>query len=355
MLEFAIYDSADDFLSLAVPNTAHVELLWNEVSFAELDFDSDDRAMGHLIPGARVRVRWNGDVILAGPVVSMSGRGPEGVTTVTVEDDFRVFRNLLWPKPDAAITAQTDEYKRYSGVTETVVKDAAGDLADVLGASWSVAASTGAGSTQRVEVRFDKFLDVFGPLLEADQLTLTFNDGEIDVVEGDTFPRVLTEDSGVLGDYEWTITAPTVTRVVVGGEGQGAARVLREYVNTGRETEWGFVSAAFVDSSLAEGVTDLTPDAVAAFTEGAGRVTVSSELIESDWFRFGTYKVGDKVQVMIGPVNVTEVIRAVVIDDSPSGGTVIVPSIGSTASTVDEVLGLKVSALARGVRAQGRR
>jgi len=355
MLEFAVHDVADGFLSLAVPNTAFVKLLWNQVSFAELEFDSDDRALANLAPGARVHVMWDGEPVLRGPVVNWKGTGPGGSTTVIVEDDFRVFRNLLWPKPDAAITAQTDEFKRYSGVTEAVVKEAAGDLADVLGASWSVAASSGAGSTQRLEVRFDKFLECVAPALEADKLTLTFNAGEVDVVEGSTFPRVLTEDTGVLGDYEWTIEAPTVTRVVVGGEGQGAARVLREYKNTPRETEWGFVSAAFVDSSLAEGVTDFTPDAAAAFQEGAAKVTVASDLIESDWFRFGKYKVGDLVHVQVGPVNVTEVIRVVEIRDDPDQGTVVVPSIGTGAASMDERLGRQVMALARGVRAQGRR
>lgn len=355
MLELVAYDKTGAFLQILTPLSAHVDLLWNKVSFAELVFRDDDRALQALAAGSRVAAFWDAVQVMRGPVVKWDGAGPVGEVTVTVEDDFRVFRNLGWPKPDALITAQTDEFKRYEGPTETVIKDAVADLATVLGESWTVGASAGLGSTQRVEVRFDPLVDTLGPLADADLLTWAISDGVVTVTEGELFPRELTVESGVLGSYKWSLSAPTVTRAVVGGEGDGASRVLREYTDSAREATWGFKSAKFVDSKLAEGVTDLSPDAAVAFAEGSGGASVSSELVENSWFRFGKYKVGDRVHVVVGPVDTTEVIRRVTIDASPADGEVVVPFIGDVSGSDDTFLAGQVAMLARGVRAQGRR
>lgn len=356
MIEFVLYDKTNAFLQRLVPTSSHTELLWNQASFAELTFDSDDRARTNLEHGARIGVMWDGVEYARGPWVAKEADEPDGSLIVTVEDDFRLFSLLLaWAKPAAAITAQSDVMKQYTGVTETVVKAVCGDLNSRLSLGWTIPTTTGLGSAQRVEARFDPLSDILTPLVNADRLTWSLRGGTVDVVEGDLFPRVLTQDSGVLGNVKWREEAPTVTRPIIGGSGEGASRILRQYIDSARETEWGFKAESFRDSSLADGVTDLTPDSVLELAEKAGKVSVQSELIESDWFRFGAYKVGDRVHINTGPIDQEEVIRSVVIDDTPDQGTVVVPSIGDLASTVDEKLGRQVSALARGVRAQGRR
>ena len=352
MLEFIVTTSAGVFRQVAVPKRAHVELLWNQVSFAELTFDDDDKVWADLKPGARVRILFDDVQVMAGPLVKRAGAGPIGDVTATIEDDFRLFRNLGWQKPSAAIGSQTDEYKRYTGPTETVVKAAAADLSARLGLGWTIPATTGLGSAQRVEFRMHPLVDKLVPLLDADRLTWSITNKTVDVTAGSLFPRILTAESGVLADYTWSETAPEVTRVIVGGEGEGTARLFQRYIDAPRESTWGFIAEVFRDSRMAQGITDLSPDAAETLAEGAPRVTIAGELNETAFFRFGTYHVGDRVRVQVDGLDVTEPIRSVVIDDSPDNGLTVVPSIGSLEYTADTALGAHVSALAQSVRDQ---
>ncbi|GGH34257.1 Gp37-like protein [Microbacterium album] len=355
-LEFVLYDKTGEFRQTIVPNTVHAELLWNGASFAELTFDDDDKAWSDLGPGSRVRVLVNGRSEIHGPIVEFAGEGPEGGTTITVEDDFRLFRNLGWQVPGAPISGQgAAAYRRYTGPTETVVKAACADLSARMGLGWTIAPNKQLGSAQRVEFRMHPLVDKLVPLLEADALTWTLRDGVVEVEAGDLFPRVLTAESGVLGDYSWRITAPTATQVVVGGEGEGVERLFQRFTNPAAEAEWGFPVEIFKDSRMAQGVTDLSPDGREALAEGSAKVSLTADLIENSWFRYGAYKVGDLVQVQIGPadhpqIDTVEVITQVVIDDTPEEGLTITPHLGEIEDDGDSRLARQVARLSAALR-----
>src|SRR5690606_22549856 len=144
--------------------SAHVELLNNRTSFGELTFDDDDAVLSHVVNGSRVVVLVDGVTEIAGPAASRIGYGPGGSGTWRVEDDFRLFRNIVWPDSSAAIGSQP-EYRRFTGPTETVAKAAAADLNALYGFGWTVTPSTGLGASQRVEFRFHPLVDKIVPLL----------------------------------------------------------------------------------------------------------------------------------------------------------------------------------------------
>ena len=350
MLEFMLVSKSNGFKRTLTPLSAHVELLWDGVSTAELTFDDDASVWGVLERGDRVIVLADGVRRMAGPWVKRTGSTESRTGTLHVEDDFRLFRLLGWPKPSAAISAQTDAYRRYTGTTEAVVKAACADLSARLGLGWVIPASTGLGSTgRRVEFRFHPLVDKLAPLVQADQLTWSIVDKTVDVKLGKLFPRILTRDTGVIESMEWAETAPTATRVVVGGEGEGTARVLQQFVDSAREADW-FTAEVFKDSRMAQGVSDLSPDGQESLDEGAGRVSLKAQLNETSWFRFGKYLPGDRVRVQEGPVDVTEVIRLVVIDESPDQGVVVSPSIGDLDDDADSVQGRAIAGLGRSLR-----
>ncbi|MCC2031836.1 siphovirus ReqiPepy6 Gp37-like family protein [Microbacterium allomyrinae] len=355
MLQFVLLDKTSTFIRLITPNTSHVELLWDAVSFAELEFDDDDPIWAAVADGARVRALFDGQPVMCGPVITRRGNAPMGSSTMLVEDDFRMFRSLGWPNPASPLTAQTSEYRRYSGPTETIVKTACQELSDRLGLGWTITPTLGRGTSQRIELRMHPLVDKFTVPLKADRLTWTISDGVVDVVDGDTFPRVLTPDSGVLGNYRWEISYPEATRVVVGGEGEGTDRLFQQFIDTTREAHWGSVVDVFKDSRMAQGITDLSTDGAEALAEGAPKVSVSTDLIENSWFRFGRYHVGDKVAVNIGPIDTVEVITRVVMDDGPADGLVVVPHLGEAADTPDDKTAAAIASLARGVRDQEKR
>lgn len=352
MIEFALFDKLGSFDRVITPNTSHTEVLWNEVSFAELTFDDDDRVWGDLQNGSRVRALWGDDLLLHGPVTERSGESSGRTSTIRIEDRWRAFRSLGWQNPDRPITSQISEYKRYTGATETVVKNACRDLSNRLGLGWTIAPDKGLGVDSRVEFRMHPLVDKLVPLLTAQRLTLTLRDGVVDVHQGQTYPRILTPDDGVLGDYKWKITYPTATRVIVGGEGEGVDRLFQQFVDTARETEWGDIVEVVKDSRMAQGVTDLSGDGAEALTEGNAQVSFTADLNESAWFRFGEYAVGDQVSIDAGGIQATEVISRVVIDHTPDQGVVVTPHIGAVEDDADSRTAQQIARLARARRDQ---
>lgn len=352
MLEFIVDSSAGQFQKVATPKEAHVELVHNAISIADLTFDDDDVALDPLgSDGARVRVLFDGVQRMAGFVDSASGSGPAGSTVVRVVDDFEQFSLLGWPKPAAALTAQSDEYRRYSDDVETVVKLACTELSARLGLGWTVAASTGLGENVRVEFRFHPLADKLVPLLNAEKLRWTLVNGVVDVKLGALFPRTLTLDTGVIGDYTWARKRPTATRVVVGGSGDGVARTFRGYVDNDREDDFGVIREVFKDSRMADGITDLQPDADEVLAQQGPQVSFNANLTETSWFKFGTaYDVGDRVHIQVPQVELTDVISKVTIDDTPDRGLVVVPTIGAVEKSSNAQLIKMIAAMARGVR-----
>lgn len=352
MIEFALYDKHGSYDRVITPNTSHTELLWNEVSFAELTFDDDAGVWADLANGSRVRALWGDDMVLHGPVVARSGSSKTRTTTVRVEDRWRAFRNPGWQNPAQPIGSQVSEYKRYTGAVETVVKDVCRDLSTRLGLEWVIAPDKGLGDDSRVEFRMHPLVDKLVPLLTAQRLTLTLRDGVVDVHQGQTFPRVLTPDTGVLGDYDWKISYPTATRVVVGGEGEGVERLFQQFIDTDREAEWGDIVEIVKDSRMAQGITDLSGDGAEALDEGNAQVSFTADLNENAWFRFGEYAVGDQVSIDAGGVQATEVISRVVIDHTPDEGLVVTPHIGAVEDDADSRTAQQIARLARARRDQ---
>lgn len=352
MLEFALYSKTGAYRRTITPLASHVELLWNAVSTAEIVLDDDAPLWDVLEPGDRVRVMVDGVRRMAGPWVRRSIDTRTRTRTLLIEDDFREFRNPLWPVPSATIAAQIDEYRVLDSVTETLVKTACTEASVCLGLGWTVAPNTGLGDQHRVEFRFHPLIDKLAPLCISDRLTWSIIDKTVDVTAGNLFPRILTPESGVLGHYEWSETAPPTTDVVVGGEGQGSERRFERFKDAARTAKWGFTAQTFKDARSAQDVPDLAPQGAEAIAEGDGQITMRADLHEATWFRYGTYLVGDRVRIQprsdTDPV--TEVIRRVSIAETPDQGAVVTPTIGPIASTPMTVLGSQIAVLARGLR-----
>lgn len=357
MLTLTLHDKADAYQRTLFPSQSNIELLWNDISFADLTFAAA-KMPDALVRGSRLHVRWDGETIMTARCSNRrgaSGRG--GRVTARFVDDFALLQNLGWPKPTAAIDAQDVKRRRYTGPTETVVKTAAGELSTRLGLGWTIPPTTGEGAAQRVEFRFHPLIDKLTPLVVGDKLTWSLIDGTMDVKPGQTFPRLLTPATGVIREYEWSDDDPTLTRAIVMGDGDGVAQVLRRYTRSGWEAADGLIREVALSARLADGESNLQPDADAAFAEGAAKVSVTATLRENQWFQFGKYRLGDQVNVKIRDVEAVEVIRRVVITHSRQTGPapVVTPYIGTTEMSPYTRMGKQIRALSRAVRDQGSR
>lgn len=362
-LSFVIRDRNDVFERLVVAHRgAEADLVWNGPSSAFFVLDDSDVALPAILAeGARCDVWFNGVEEFRGWVSATPGAGPFGHVTAYVED----FRQSLdewqgWPKPTAAITAQTDEFRAYSGPLETVVKTAVGEAVTRLGWDWVIAPSLGRGPSTKINFRFDYLGDLlWQPLKDARYgLVLSYPGGvpTLDLRSPETVPGVLDVSSGRVDSFDFSRRAPAATRVAAGGRGEGIARELDTLVDVAREAAWGRIKEVWVDARNNDVGADLTPEAQTVLDDGAPSTSVSLELTEQPGFKLhSTYEVGDLVLVKVGDLESTEVITKVLVKDDPDSGVTVTPTVGDVVQDEIQLLADQVSRLQKRARTQGRR
>lgn len=364
-LKFVLFDKHDSFRRQISGLESYADIVPNGVSTASFVLDDDSPALAAATAdGARCAVWFRGAERFRGWVNETPGNGPRGRVTIEVESDHRKFWHWYGRQvPSAPLSAQTAEYRVYTGKSEAVFKSALAENIARLGVPWTVAPNHGyGGSPVRVEFRMHPLADKLIPLLDADNLVIVLTYPEpgavrVDVRQAKTVPGILTIDSGVPDSYEFNRLAPTATRVTVGGRGEGVAREFVEVIDTAREATWGDIRETFVDARNTEVGADLSIEGRQALEEAAPKVGVTTELVETKRFRLGTtYDVGDLVRVRVGPVDSLERI-SVSITQTARDGVTVTPYIGSAdVSTDTEVaLAAAVAKLARGIRDSGRR
>ncbi|MEU9404780.1 siphovirus ReqiPepy6 Gp37-like family protein [Streptomyces sp. NPDC048281] len=165
-------------------------------------------------------------------------------------------------------------------------------------------------------------------------------------------------DLGNLREYIWTLTAPKLTRAIVGAAGEKRERYYYQKVDADTESEWGMSIEQFVDradiqlkvdTSTGEPVKSdsaMTADDVAdakdaiedaastALSDGAGNGNFQIYPIDTSECAFGKhYFVGDKVTVAVDGTEYVDVVREVVISVDDAGNTQdVAPKIGQQGS-----------------------
>lgn len=360
------------FLRQLLPTSTQCTLRYNAVSTAYLTVKDSHPAVPELLAdGVRAAV-WMVTVddanlqvkrLLEGPVGDLQGEGPYGTVTIPVLDDFSWFSSILgWQKPAAALTAQTDEYARYTGPSDTRALAAIAANATRLALPWNVAASAGLGTAGTTELRMHPLADKIIPALNADRLQLVIerdaatDEWDVAVREGATYTRPLTPQSGVLASWRWKRQRPTLTRIVVGGAGQGVDREFSLVVDTGREAELARVLEGFDDSRMAEDGSDLTPYGQASLVDAGAKAGVTATLRETSWFRFPVaYDLGTRVTVQAGALTAEDVITEIDITHTAQDGFTVIPKVGFAVEDPQARLTQFVASLATSVRSLERR
>lgn len=362
-LRFVITDKTGAYLRDVSGFDAEAVLSPNVVPAAEFTVPSNHEVVADIMTtGARCRVFFRGEEQFRGLIAETPGDGPDGYVTARVVGDLQELWSWYGRQvPSAPISNQFQDYRTYTGPAETVFKTALAENFARLGVPWTVAPDQGRGASVSTQLRMHPLGDKLIPLLDLSNLTVTlaYTDAGVvvDVREPVTVPGVLTLETGIPDLYTYTRQAPTMTRCVVGGRGEGAEREFIEVIYPEREAEWGIIREGFVDGRNTEEGADLTVDAHQALAEGAARVGLNTTLVETDRFLYGTtYRIGDLVSVDVAPVQTLQRI-SVSISETADDGVVVTPRIGEIDDTedTDARLWRAVARLSRGIRDQGRR
>jgi len=261
LFRISVYDKNRVFqCQIGNPSSLEVTVRHNQVSTLTMTVPLSHRRVPELMAdGARLVVLFRDEHLIGGPVTAdaLDTDNKTGTYTITVEDDFRVLKEILgWQVPGSAIGSQgSAEYRRYTGTAENIVKLAVTENGITrLGISGlTCATNLGRGATipGGLAYRMNPLMDLLFPAVETAGLGVTVKQTGtslvLDVHEPSTFENNLSVKGGTLKRVGMTRTRPTASRAVVGGSGEGKARYFRNLTDTTRETTYGMRSEVFVD------------------------------------------------------------------------------------------------------------
>lgn len=209
-------------------------------------------------PGQEPKTLFNG------PVSKVEETGSPAVARKlriwATHDDADLWSALAWVNPAGAVNASTyelsgqasAEYRTVTGPVESVALTLAGDALGRLRPDVQIPASQGRGPVVTVRARFDTLDEILKPVLVEHGWHLTIERGRdglhLTPVPPATFSKTASTAGGQISDYTHARQRPSLTRVVVGGPGEGKTRLFSRIVDTDAEALWGVCGEGFVDA-----------------------------------------------------------------------------------------------------------
>lgn len=328
------------------PSSVAFSPRWNAASDLSFVIPVDHKRADDLREdGARVVAEYMIDhepvVRRSGVVERVTGEGSE-LTVQWADDWAEVMQRITgWPNPSGTITQQGDDgaYWTRRGPAETVALDAIRANVARIGAGVTVPASQGRGAQIDVSLRFHPLADRLLPQVDDAGIGVGVvqvgSTRRVEVAQRQQrTTSVMTEASGAVLTGSWSLTAPTLTRVVVGCGGEGEARRFVTRIDTVRESRWPrremFVDARDIPTDDPDMTTRALARADEKLAEAAPRSSVAAPLAETARYRYGrSYNLGDVVAVQMkdSPI-LTDVVREVAISWTPDAGLVVTPRVG---------------------------
>lgn len=285
----------------------------------------DDDLSRRVDAGWRVLIVEGGETISSGRVVTFGGDATDESFTFSGEDDLAlVAARDVYPDPTRGGEAQTEAaYYVRKGPAESIIRDmvhanaGTGAIASRRVDGFTVTSSEGRGAQVSTNLRFKNLLETSRTLARSGGVTFTaVQEQDSRIVmrfrePQDRSRRVrFTRNNGGLDGGTWEVTAPTVTSVLVAGQGQGADRTIKEYlVDPG---DWRLRQELFQDRRDTDDPAELEQAGTDTLAEGAASASATVDVNETPGLRYGTdFLLGDRVLVDFGRAKITEPVRAV--------------------------------------------
>ena len=360
-MEVMVYNKAYQRRGLlGAPSLVEFTILNNAVSLAMVTIPIDrPRVIDAMADGARLVITVPGMETFSGKIVKRGGSGfVDRSVTLTVESDWRLFKRLLaWPAPTLPIGSQGIAYRKYTGSAEKIVKDVVRDAAIRTGEPIRVASNLNRGAVIAggIAFRFHPLADRLFPAVEQAGLSVSVvQDGEsglvVDVREPITVRKPFSAEAGNLIDWQWSSSNPTVTSVVVGGQGEGELRTLKEKKIAALIAQYGDNVEAFVDARDSDDPVELAARMDEVLAEGAPKNGLALTLANTKSAIYGThYRVGDKVTVQAGVMDITDTLQSAKFSWTRESGLVVTPEVGERTDDPDLQLAKKVRKLSQDI------
>jgi hypothetical protein len=335
-----------------------VTLRFNEPGSGILYVPAYDWVREQMVPGNRIVVIRNGQVLIAGPwEEKLHERSDDGENagvgrlTVAFADDLAsLAARCVYPEPNQTPETQVLDFYEFTGNAETSLRQLAdgaggpGALPDRRIPRLAIAHGIGVGTNVVVKAqRHAPWGDVARDIAQIGG-NLGFRirqDGNILLFEVylPTDKSSEVRFSFGLGNLRYVSheqKAPTATAVAVGGQGEGAERAMIERVNVVEHAAWGRFEK-FVARGGSSPLQELQDDGDLALAEGAATVRMTANVSDSPDQQFGVhYRVGDIVA--IEPADgeqIADVVRVVHLQVHATSGEYVAATVGNQSATTD--------------------
>lgn len=330
---------------------------------------ADDDLSREVVEGWRIIATEDGQTVFSGTVLSYGGDvGDESLTIFGIDDTALLGFRVTYPDPTKPAEQQSDAaYYRRTGPAADVINDMV--WRNVLGGAMparrispsatSPAGGGGLGSAVTANLRYKNVLEESRTLARLGGVTFeaSQDEGSDRIVLRFRVPEDLTDwawfsrgDGGGLTGGTYSLAAPTVTNVLVAGQGQGTARTIKEHAAA--PSAWGLRIEQFQDRRDTDDPAELEQAGTETLAEGAASASATVEVEEVPGLVYGIdYRLGDIVRVDFGRAQIDEPIRAVELNGDPFGRAVKL-TLGDHATEDDNnpVWDKQIRALARRLR-----
>ncbi len=324
-----------------------------------LELPADTDAAGYLVEGSGLVVMRNGLVVMSGPMVRREDHSTEEGDVVIVsgyDDTLLLADRTAWPCPwpftatDSDVRVGAAEtvmrgYVQANAVTGGVHTGVMGTKTREPATGFAVEADQGRGATVTGRARFVNLLEVLTDLaLSGGDLgfrvaqtltvppTLTF---QVYVPEDRTGTAVFSREMGNLQGYEYVTEASTGNAILVAGQGVGAARTFRERTDQTSIALHGRRVEVFIDRRDAVTLTELDQTGDEDLLRRADRGQLKLVPLDTEGLAFlsadeaHTYRLGDRVTVLVRGIPVQDIVREVRITLTVAGGERVEPVVGT--------------------------
>lgn len=332
-----------------------VVVRWRDVGRWTLVTDDPDTISFFTDRRAGVVVKRGDTVILSGPrdYLQLESRGGATTANIAGPDDTHIFADTLaWPLPASSVTAQTDAYDKRTGTAEALIRAyLSANRITRLSDDITLGASGNLGTSRTYRARFTNMLELAQAVVSSDP-ALGFRMAQQDdrtvglqvwlADDLTTVGPLFDGAGGGMTDWTYVEEAPEVTRVIIGGGDEGAARMFRQRVNTTAEDEWERVIETFedrrdVDPADSTAQAELYETGDEKLAEGAPTQSLRVQVSDALGITYGTdVTVGDLVRVYPAGVRVDDRITEATLSVTREQGEVTTLWVGAKDADPDE-------------------
>lgn len=301
---------------------------------------------------AGIIIERDGETLISGPVGMVNPQYKNGYEIVNIsgpdESVWLTRRSCIPCLPPYNDTANDVQ----SGLAETVIKHyvdfnlGPGTQAGRGLSGFHVAPDQHRGSTVSASTRFDMLNTVLTNLALAGGdlgygITLGpagygKTDLVFDVSQGrDRSNEVsFSLELGNINEYDYERSLPDANAVIVGGSGQGTARLFTELVDQASITQWGRLEGPLVDERNSNDPAYLLQSGQKALTTSAAKNSIAVTAVSIPSIAYRTHwQLGDKVTVILNDQPVVDTIREIDFTWDKDKAETINPIIGTPGRT----------------------